>query len=101
MRNYSQKTIVSQKDIRKLSVNLYIKKPPVREAFCYPRRALNSFVNAGTTSSTSPTIPKVAILNMGASGFLLIAMMVSEEDIPARCWTAPEIPQAKYTFGPT
>jgi hypothetical protein len=40
-------------------------------------------------------------LNIGASGFLFMATMVSDDDMPARCWIAPEIPQAIYTFGPT
>ena len=46
------------------------------------------------TSKRSPTMPKSATLKMGASGSLLTATMTLEEDIPARCWMAPEMPQA-------
>jgi len=28
-----------------------------------------------------------------------MATIVREEDMPARCWMAPEIPMAKYTVG--
>ena len=35
-----------------------------------------------------------AALKIGASGSLLIATMTFELDMPARCWIAPEIPQA-------
>ena len=33
-------------------------------------------------------------LKIGASGFLFIAIIMSEDCIPTRCWTAPEIPHA-------
>src|SRR4029453_18336912 len=44
-------------------------QPPGRVYF--PRTFLNSFVSSGTTSKRSATIPKSAILKIGASGSLL------------------------------
>ena len=47
---------------------------------------------------------KVAVMGCivnGASGSLLIATMTLDDDIPARCWMAPEIPQAMYNCGLT
>ena len=38
---------------------------------------------------------------MGASGSLLIATMVFESFMPARCWIAPEMPTAMYKSGAT
>jgi len=38
---------------------------------------------------------------MGASGSLLTATTVLEVCIPARCWTAPEMPTATYSCGDT
>ena len=46
-------------------------------------------------------MPMSATPKMGASGSLLIAMMVSEEFIPTRCWICPDTPQAMYTLGRT
>ena len=51
-------------------------------------------VRAGTTWNRSPQIPYVATLKIGASGSLLIATITFDEPIPARCWMAPEMPQA-------
>ena len=50
----------------------------------------------GKISKRSPTIPKSETLNIFASGSLFIAIIILEEDIPARCYTAPEIPIAIY-----
>ena len=36
---------------------------------------------------------------MGASGSVLIATMVLESFIPARCWMAPEMPMPMYSSG--
>src|SRR5215469_16634024 len=55
----------------------------------------------GTTVNRSPTTPKSAISKIGASGSLLIAMIVFDVCIPARCWIAPEIPTAAYSCGDT
>src|ERR1700733_10920166 len=38
---------------------------------------------------------------MGASASLLIAMIVFDVCIPARCWIAPEMPTATYSWGET
>uniref|UniRef100_A0A6B0UYC6 Putative secreted protein n=1 Tax=Ixodes ricinus TaxID=34613 RepID=A0A6B0UYC6_IXORI len=38
---------------------------------------------------------------MGASGSLLMATIVLESFMPARCWMAPEIPTATYSSGAT
>ena len=43
----------------------------------------------------------VATLKMGASGSLLTATITFEVFIPARCWIAPEMPQAMYRLGVT
>ena len=40
-------------------------------------------------------------VKIGASLSLFIATIYFEEDIPARCWIAPEIPQAIYREGET
>jgi len=48
-----------------------------------PKRFLNSCVSMGTTLKRSPTIPKVAILKIGASASLLMATMISDVFIPA------------------
>src|SRR5579885_2197622 len=57
-----------------------------------------SFFSSSTVSGTalnrSATSPKSATLKIGASGSLLIATMVLESFIPARCWIAPEMPTA-------
>ncbi len=41
----------------------------------------------------------MGILENGASGSLLTAMMQSESFMPAMCWKAPDMPMARYTFG--
>src|SRR5271165_2527987 len=38
---------------------------------------------------------------MGASGSLLTATIVLEVCMPARCWMAPEMPTAMYSWGET
>src|SRR6266850_2272690 len=61
----------------------------------FSRSFLNSFVSSGTTSKRSATIPKSAILKIGASGSLFTATMSFEVRIPARCWIAPETPKPR------
>jgi hypothetical protein len=51
-------------------------------------------VSSGTTLNRSPTRPISATWKIGASSSLLMAMMVFESFIPARCWIAPEMPTA-------
>jgi hypothetical protein len=51
-------------------------------------------MSIGTISMASPTMPRSATLNMGASGSLLIAITVFAELMPTRCWMAPLIPTA-------
>ena len=51
-------------------------------------------VISGTASKMSATRPKSATWKIGASSSLLIATMIFESFIPARCWIAPEMPQA-------
>ena len=62
---------------------------------------LTASVSSGRILCTSPTTPKSATSKIGAPGSLLIAMMISESSIPARCWIAPEMPHAIYRFGRT
>ena len=62
---------------------------------------LTASVNSGKILKTSPTTPKSATLKIGAVSSLLIAMITSDSSIPAKCWIAPEIPQAMYRFGRT
>ena len=50
--------------------------------------------SSGTTLNRSPTRPMSATWKMGASSSLLMAMMVLESFMPARCWMAPEMPTA-------
>src|SRR6185312_3540486 len=64
------------------------------------RRAISS-VSCGTTLNRSPTTPKSASSKIGASGSLLITMMVLDVCMPARCWIAPEMPTARYNCGDT
>ncbi len=45
--------------------------------------------------------PYVATSNIGSSGLLLIATITFESFIPAKCWTAPDIPHAIYNYGAT
>src|SRR5580692_7973920 len=58
-------------------------------------------VSCGTTWNRSPTTPKSASSNIGASASLLITMMVLDVCMPARCWMAPEMPTAMYSCGDT
>src|SRR5947209_6877558 len=51
-------------------------------------------VNSGSTLNRSPTRPMSATWKIGASSSLLIAMIVLESFMPARCWIAPEMPTA-------
>src|SRR5579884_3891792 len=46
-------------------------------------------------------MPTLLTPQMGASGSLFIATIVSEFSIPTRCWTAPDIPRAMYNLGRT
>ena len=39
-------------------------------------------------------MPRSAIVKIGASGSLLMAMMFLEPFMPTMCWVAPEMPQA-------
>lgn len=56
-------------------------------------------INTGRTSKTSPTIPRSAILNIGAFSSIFIATMYLDFDIPAKCCNEPLIPQAIYKVG--
>ncbi len=59
------------------------------------RRQHHSFpVSSGTILNRSPTRPTSATWKIGASSSLLIAMIVLESFMPARCWIAPEMPIA-------
>ena len=51
-------------------------------------------VSSGTILNRSPTRPMSATWKIGASSSLLMATMVFESFIPARCWIAPEMPIA-------
>lgn len=51
----------------------------------FPRRSLSACVSAGTIACRSPTTPKRASLKMGASASLLIATIVFDVRIPAKC----------------
>ena len=57
-------------------------------------RLVTSSVAVGRTLWRSPTTPKSTSSKMGASGSLLMATMVFEVCMPARCWMAPEMPAA-------
>jgi hypothetical protein len=59
-----------------------------------PRRLVISSVSWGATWNRSPTTPKSASSKIGASASLLIATIVFEVCMPARCWMAPEMPTA-------
>ena len=56
---------------------------------------LNSRSRASASAKMSTQAPWWATPKMGASGSVLTAMMVSTCFIPARCWTAPEMPSAR------
>jgi hypothetical protein len=60
----------------------------------HPFRLLTASVSCGAMVNRSPTTPRSAISKIGASGSLLMATMVLEVCIPARCWIAPEMPSA-------
>jgi 2-polyprenyl-6-methoxyphenol hydroxylase-like FAD-dependent oxidoreductase len=66
-------------------------RPPSGKGYL---RFSTSSVSWGTTWKRSPTTPKSASSKIGASGSLLIAMMVLAVCMPARCWIAPEMPTA-------
>lgn len=51
-------------------------------------------VNSGTALNKSATSPWSATWKIGASGSLLMATMVLESFMPAKCWMAPEMPTA-------
>ena len=51
-------------------------------------------VSSGTILNRSPTRPMSATWKIGASSSLLMATIVFESFIPARCWIAPEMPIA-------
>lgn len=51
-------------------------------------------VSSGTAWNRSATRPTSATWKIGASGSLLIATITLLSFMPARCWIAPEIPQA-------
>ena len=51
-------------------------------------------VSSGTALNRSATRPRSATWKIGASSSLLMAMMVLESFMPARCWIAPEMPTA-------
>src|SRR5699024_6648834 len=55
----------------------------------------------GRTWKRSPTTPKSTSSKIGASSSLLIATIVLEVCMPARCWIAPEMPAATYSCGET
>lgn len=52
---------------------------------------------SGTALNRSATRPISATWKMGASASLLMATIVFESFIPAKCWMAPEIPTATYS----
>lgn len=49
----------------------------------------------------SATTPNRADLKISASGSVFIATMAPEFPHPDKCWAAPEIPNAIYSFGAT
>ena len=51
---------------------------------------------SGTALNKSATSPRSATWKIGASASLLIATIVFESFMPAKCWIAPEIPTAIY-----
>lgn len=67
----------------------------------YAQTTINTFfynfsVISGTALNRSATKPKSETWNIGASGSLLIATIVLESFMPAKCWMAPDIPIAMY-----
>ena len=59
---------------------------------CQSRRLRSSSLIAGTTSCMSPTTAYVALVIIGASASVLIAMITLELAHPAQCWMAPLMP---------
>jgi len=59
-----------------------------------PFRLVTSSVSRGTTLNRSPTTPKSEMAKIGASASLLMATIVLDVCMPARCWIAPEMPTA-------
>lgn len=57
--------------------------------------------NLGTASNKSATKPTSATWKIGASGSLLMATIILDSFIPAKCWIAPEMPMATYSSGAT
>src|SRR6478672_11542442 len=66
-----------------------------------PLAALTASVACGSTVNRSPTTPKSTSSKIGASSSLLTATIVLDVCMPARCWMAPEMPQATYSCGLT
>ena len=82
---------------RRTGSALPIRQPDRRDACRGSRQApldQSLDVSSGTTLNRSPTKPISATWKIGASSSLLIAMIVFESFIPARCWIAPEMPTA-------
>src|SRR5687767_5824137 len=71
-----------------------------RSAF-QPLRLVISSVACGSTVLRSPTTPKSTSSKIGASSSLLTATIVFDVCMPARCWMAPEMPLATYSWGET
>src|SRR5262249_1827078 len=56
--------------------------------------AFRASMSLGTTFDASPTTPRSETPKIGASGSLLMAMMLSEPFMPTMCCVAPEMPIA-------
>ena len=56
---------------------------------------------AGRTFDQSPTTPNLDSRNTFAWSSVLTATMFLEEEHPAMCWLAPEIPNVRYRRGLT
>src|SRR5437588_926983 len=78
-----------------------LRRPDSAEPLRAQLRALSASMSRGTTLCTSPTTPRSAMEQMGASRSLLMATMFLDPFIPTMCWVAPEMPQAMYTVGLT
>lgn len=59
------------------------------------QRALSASINCETTLWTSPTMQRSARAQIGASGSLLMAMIVEAPFMPTACCMAPEMAQAR------
>lgn len=66
---------------------------PIRK-FAGGQRVSRASIRAGITLCTSPTIPRSATEKIGASGSLLMAIMVDESFMPTKCCIAPLMPHA-------